>query len=317
MHVKKIVWSLAVLFLIMSGALQAQKSKCSDPLPAHDYSGAGYRNGKTPIPYGKQKATLTFAAGRHTINEQILLSDGDVLRGAGRDKTILYFPKGLKGLGAPCGHQGVDCYDWGNGVISASGKLIGIEELTIEFPVHDWCHYCGEENEGYNGISMSGCSDCWVKNVTIRNCDSGLFIEQRSRNTTVAGLHVYVNAEVKSHLHIAISGFSMNNLVTDFKVYGSSFHGLTGNWGSTSNVFANGWGESIRIEPDHNCNGAGGSESCCPNMMYSNIGGTIESIQQNDRAGNPLQTVLWNVGENNKCPEDAYSAQVKRKRSRH
>ena len=151
--------------------------------------------------------------------------------------------------------------------------------------------------------------------VTIRNCDSGLFIERNSNHTTVEGLHVFVNQGVKSHLHIAISGFSTNNLVSDFKVYGTSFHGLTGNWGSSSNVFANGWGEQIRIEPDHNCNGKGGSESCCPDMMYSNISGTIESIQFVDRSKKPLQTVLWNVGEKTRCAEDAYRAQVDRKRS--
>jgi hypothetical protein len=315
MNIKKTALTLTVLCLMASG-IQAQEPECSDPLPAHDYSGAGYRNGTVPIPYGKLKATLRFDSGRHVINKLILLSDGDVIRGAGRDKTILYFPKGIKGLGEPCGHKGVDCYDWRNGVIRAEGKSIGIEDLTIEFPVHEWCHYCGEKNEGYNGLALSGCSDCWVKNVTIRNSDSGLFIEQSSRNVTVEGLHVYANSGVKSHLHIAISGYSTNNLVTDFKVYGSSFHGLTGNWGSSSNVFANGWAENVRIEPDHNCNGPGGSLSCCPDMMYSNIRGTIESIQTRDRAGNVLQTILWNVGKKDKCPEDAYTAQVMNKRAK-
>src|SRR5688572_9854269 len=124
MKIKKTGCSLAVLFLIVIGTLHAQSSECSDPLPAHDYSGAGYRSGKVPIPYGKQKATLTFSSGRHIIDKMIVVSDGDVLRGAGRDKTILFFPKGLKGLGEPCGHQGVDCYDWANGVIRAQGKSI-------------------------------------------------------------------------------------------------------------------------------------------------------------------------------------------------
>lgn len=314
MAIQDLFRAAALLSLMASGTLQAQKSPCSDPLPAHDYSTVGYRNGLVPIPYGELRATVHFDSGRHTIDNLILLSSGDVLRGAGRDKTVLYFPNGLKGLGEPCGHKGVDCYDWANGVIRAQGKSIGIEDLTVEFPEHEWCHYCGEKSGGYNGVALSGCTDCWVKNVTIRNCDSGLFIEKNSSNVTVDGLHVYVNSGVKSHLHIAISGYSTNNLVTDFKVYGTSFHGLTGNWGSSGNVFANGWGELIRIEPDHNCNGPGGSASCCPNMMYSNIGGVIESIQTHDRAKKALQTVLWNVGEKTKCPEDAYSAQVENKK---
>ena len=311
MHIEKITFSLTVALIVAYSAGFAQETHCTDPLPEHDYSSVGYRQGKVPVPYNKRQATMSFDSGRHTINELMLLSDGDVLRGAGRDKTILYFPKGLRDLGEPCGHKGVDCYDWANGVIRAQGKEIGIEDLTIEFPLHEWCHYCGEKNSGYNGIALSGCSDCWVKNVTIRNCDSGLFIEKESINNTVEGIHVYVNPGTKSHLHIAISGWSNNNLVTGFKIYGSSFHGLTGNWGSASNVFANGWGENIRIEPDHNCNGPGGTASCCPNMMYSNIQGKIESIQTHDRARNALSAVLWNVGEKTKCPEDAYTAQIK------
>ncbi len=315
MNAKRTIRSLVILSFLLTGSLRAQEPSCSDPLPAHDYSRAGYRHGK-PLPSGKKKAAITFDSGRHTIDSLILLSDGQVLRGAGRDKTILYFPKGLKGLGEPCGHKGVDCYDWGNGVIRAEGKEIGIEDLTVEFPRHEWCHYCGDNNEGYNGVAISGCSDCWVRNVTIRNCDSGLFIQDSSHNVTVEGVHVYVNAGVKSHLHIAISGFSNNNLVSDFKVYGASFHGLTGNWGAWSNVFANGWGENIRLEPDHNCNGVGGAASCCPDLMYSNISGTIESIQTRDRGRNALQTVLWNVGEKTKCPQDAYTAQVNNRRRR-
>ncbi|MCB0686694.1 MAG: hypothetical protein KDC53_09215 [Saprospiraceae bacterium] len=85
--------------------------------------------------------------------------------------------------------------------------------------------------------------------------------------------------------------------------------GLTANWGSASNVFANGWGEALRIEPDHNCKGPGGEESCCPHILYSNIKGEIESIQTHNRAKEPLLTDLWNVGEETRCPIDAYTAQ--------
>jgi hypothetical protein len=309
----KTVFSFTFVSFIATGCLYAQQSGCSDPLPDHDYSVVGYHHGTEPVPYHQRQATLRFDSGRFTIDHLIRLSDGDVLRGAGRDKTVLYFPKGLKDLGEPCGHKGVDCFDWGNGVIRASGKEIGIEDLTIEFPTHEWCHYCGDKNGGYNGMSLSGCTDCWVKNVTIRNCDSGLFIEMRSSNVTAEGVDVFTNPGIKSHLHIAISGFSSNNLVTGFKLYGTTFHGLTGNWGSFSNVFANGWGETLRIEPDHNCNGVGGAESCCPDMLYSNITGTVESVQARDRSRQPLTAILWNVGEKTRCPEDAYGAQVAKK----
>ncbi|MBK8503769.1 MAG: hypothetical protein IPL46_17090 [Saprospiraceae bacterium] len=283
---------------------------CQDPLPLYNYSRVGYHQGEDSIPYLKKDATYVFGPGRFTIDSLIRLSSGEILRGAGPDQTILYFPRGLKKLGEPCGHTGVDCFDWGNGVIRAEGIEIGIEDLSIEFPEHTWCHYCGDKNEGFNAISLFQCSNCWIKNITIRNCDSGIFIEGNSANNSIDEITITLQEGVTSHLHIAISGHSINNLVQNFRLYGKSFHGLTANWGSASNVFANGWGESIRLEPDHNCKGPGGAGSCCPHILYSNIRGQIESIQNVNRAGEPQETDLWNVGEISKCPVDAYQAKT-------
>jgi hypothetical protein len=298
-----------VVSLLQHGDLQAQCSPEST-LPSIDFSKVGYRQGDAPIPYQQRPATISYPAGRFTINNLIRLTSGQVLRGAGRDQTILYFPNGLRDLGEPCGNAGVDCYDWKNGVIRANGTEIGIEDLTIEFRDHGWCHYCGTNNGGFNGIDLQNCTNSWVKNVTIRKSDSGVIISGGSNNT-IDGVHVYPIA--KTHIHFAISGFAKNNLVTNFRAYGETFHGITGNWGVNTNVFANGWGENLYVEPDHNCNGSGGSASCSPNMMYSNISGTIKGIQTRDRAGNALQTVLWNVGNTAKCPVDAYAAQLDRR----
>ena len=299
------------LLALSTWTLLAQQNDCADPLPDFDFSKAGYKNGSMPLPYHSQPATLLLGQGRFVVDSLIRLSDGDVLRGAGREKTVLFFPQGLKGLGAPCGHQGVDCFDWSNGVIRAEGKEIGIEDLTVEFPKHGWCHYCGEDNNGYNGISLFKCEDCWVKNVTVKNCDSGIFIEAGSSKVTVEDVSISVNQGIQSHLHIAISGRSTQILVKEFKVYGNTFHGLTANWGSSNSVFSNGWGDTLRIEPDHNCNGVGGSDSCCPNILFTNIRGRVSSMQTHDRANKPLQAIIWNVGEFTKCPEDVYYAQLR------
>ncbi|MCB0666642.1 MAG: hypothetical protein KDC80_12490 [Saprospiraceae bacterium] len=298
-------WVWIWLFLAKAGISQ----DCQDPLPEYDYSRVGYHEGEDPLPYGQKEATYLFGPGRFTIDSLIRLSDGEILRGAGPDHTILYFPAGLKTMGEPCGHEGVDCFDWGNAVIRAEGREIGIEDLSIEFPEHAWCHYCGKENEGYNAISLRRSTDCWVKNVKIRNSDSAIFIEDQSSNNTVESVTIIPQIPGKAHLHIAVSGYSTYNLIRDFRLFGSSFHGLTANWGSASNVFTNGWGESLRIEPDHNCKGPGGVASCCPHILYSNITGKVESIQTVNRAKEPLNTDLWNVGERTRCPVDAYQAQ--------
>jgi hypothetical protein len=57
------------------------------PLPSFDFGNAGYKGG-VPIP--NKPAAKTYGEGRCTINEQIALRSGDVLRGAGKDKTTLF-----------------------------------------------------------------------------------------------------------------------------------------------------------------------------------------------------------------------------------
>jgi hypothetical protein len=293
------------------------QGKPTKPLPSHDYSKVGYKGG-SPLP--QKAATKTYAAGKFTIKKQIILKDGEVLRGAGRDKTTLYFPDGLKQMGVLCRDgtkDNTDCFDWPAskniaglymGVIGLQGSSIGVEDLTIEFPAsHAWKHYANYNNSGYNGFELKECTDCWIRDVTIKNTDNGIMVNG-GKNNTLAGLHIYTRPG-GGHIHIAYSSGTQDNLAINFKVYGTSSHGLTMNWASVGNVFADGWGESIRVEPDHNCNGVGGAASCCKHMLYSNIAGKISSIQKKDRAGNPIPSTLWNLGSLDRCPLDAYSAQ--------
>src|SRR5688500_10914229 len=126
LSVIKVCW-IAVIVLMCGESF----GQCAPEsvLPSFDFSKVGYRQGDTPIPYQQRPATITYPAGRFTINTLSRLSSGQVLRGAGRDQTVLYFPNGLRELGEPCGNPGVDCYDWKNGVIRANGTEIGIEDL--------------------------------------------------------------------------------------------------------------------------------------------------------------------------------------------
>ena len=50
---------------------------------------------------------------------------------------------------------------------------VGIEDMTFEFPNTP---YKGHFTEiGYNAIALYGVSDCWVRNVHVVNCDSGIY----------------------------------------------------------------------------------------------------------------------------------------------
>ena len=52
---------------------------------------------------------------------------------------------------------------------------VGIEDLAISFPLKPYKGHFTEK--GMNGIAMNGVSDCWIRNVRISNCDSGVFVE--------------------------------------------------------------------------------------------------------------------------------------------
>jgi parallel beta-helix repeat protein len=298
------------------------QGKPTEALPSFNFSRVGYHSGAA-LP--DKAATKTYGQGRYTLASQIKLKSGDVLRGAGRDQTILYFPGGLKQMGFLCangekitvtGGGTGDCFDWTHSddkeflaVIGGSGSEIGIEDLTIEFPAdHAWTHHSNYNGtSGYNGIDLLDCTNCWVKNVTIKNADNGIFITDGSNNT-VAGVYVYMRPG-GGHTAIAPQSFSHDNLITNFRVYGTSFHGLVGGWGVRNIVFANGWGENVDIEPDHSCGGKAPASACTKNMLYSNISGTIRRFQTTDRSRSKVPAIRWNVGSVDRCPLDVYTAQ--------
>jgi hypothetical protein len=53
-------------------------------------------------------------------------------------------------------------------------REVGIEDLTIAFPAKPYAGHFTER--GMNAIAMNGVADCWVRNVEIVNCDSGIFL---------------------------------------------------------------------------------------------------------------------------------------------
>jgi hypothetical protein len=183
------------------------------------------------------------------------------------------------------------------------GAETGLEDLTIEFPDPGWGHYQNYNGtSGYNGIDMSDCTNCWVKNVSIKKSDNGIFVD-RSTNATLDGLHVY-SRPGGAHLHVAYVG-SKSSLTKNSRMYGTSAHGLTTTWGEDGSVFANGWGENLDIEPDHGCP----NSPRFKNVVYSNIAGTIRRFQTKDWEGGPFPTIHWNVGAVDRYPLDVYTAQ--------
>ena len=226
-----------------------------------------------------------FGPGRHMITRPLSLTSNQVLRGAGSGNTTLYFPQGLVSMGAPCRTAPQDCHQWGGGVISLTGTNARLQGVTIEFPPHAWEHW-SPRNQGYNGVNFAQCTHCSAEDVVVRNADVGIVLTG-SAHVTVENTAVYANPS-GAHIHYADTA-GQNSTINDFKAYGDSVHGLAGNWGAQNITFSNGWGTSLRLEPDHN-------GPATENMLYQNITGRIKSIQQTNRTGRPVDARFINVG---------------------
>ena len=231
-------------------------------------------------------AAQDFGPGRHVMTRPLVLHSHQVLRGAGSEQTLLYFPEGLVAMGVPCTNKyEKDCHQWRGGVISLTGTNVHLQGVTIEFPPHPWAHW-SHDNQGYNGVSFYQCTHCSAEDVVVRNADVGIALSW-SEYVTVENTAVYANPS-GAHIHYADTA-GRNSTINNFKAYGDSTHGLVGSWGAQNTVFSNGWGTSLRLEPDHN-------GPATENMLYRNITGRIRSIQRTNRAGKPVDAQFINVG---------------------
>lgn len=128
---------------------------------------------------------------------------------------------------------------------ASSVEEVGIENLTFEFPVSD---YAGHFSElGYNAIAYSGVQNSWVRNVTVHNADSGMFIS--GSNNTLQGITMisdrgrHPTRNSTGHHGITLGGTDL--LLTDFDFRTKFIHDITMTHGSAGNVVANGRGEDL------------------------------------------------------------------------
>ena len=112
-------------------------------------------------------------------------------------------------------------------------REIGVEGIAIDFPV---VNYAGHHIEdGYNGLFMSGCLNCWVKDVRVTNSDSGIFVNS-SKNVTVQDVVIDGRG---GHYALMASG-SDQVLFRDFQSYTRTCHTLSFNTYARTTVYTHG-----------------------------------------------------------------------------
>lgn len=128
----------------------------------------------------------------------------------------------------------------------------GIENLTLKF-AHDFytCHLCCK---GYNAITLTSISNCWVRNVDIINADNGIFVTASDfasiRNVAVkVEKPRWVAATQPDNGHHALMiGRSGDVSFRYFSINSQYMHDLSLDGFAERNVFASGSGVDMNLD---------------------------------------------------------------------
>jgi hypothetical protein len=125
----------------------------------------------------------------------------------------------------------------------------GIEGIGFTFPVRP---YEGHFSElGSNAIAVQGARNCWIRDVTIRHADSGIFVS--GDNITLSGIVLVSDRppdrSLKSCGHHGIALGGTDNLLTDFDFRCRFIHDVTVSHGTAGNVVSN--GRAVDLSMDH------------------------------------------------------------------
>lgn len=124
----------------------------------------------------------------------------------------------------------------------------GVENLGFEFPNK---RYKGHFTElGFNPIALNGVTDCWMRNIRIKNADSGPFING-SFNTAdgivLESERGVDNQKCAGHHGISLGG--TDNLLVNFEIRTRFIHDLTVDACCSGNVISR--GKAVDLSLDH------------------------------------------------------------------
>lgn len=130
---------------------------------------------------------------------------------------------------------------------------VGIEGMTISF---DAVPYEGHFSElGRNAIAFNNTSDCWVRDVKIKNCDSAIFFT--GVQGTIDGLTVLSSRKAYQNTqgHHGVT-LGLDNLLMNFAFKTHFIHDITMTRLSAGNVIKNGSGVNLSLDHHKRANHA-------------------------------------------------------------
>jgi hypothetical protein len=117
----------------------------------------------------------------------------------------------------------------------------GIEGLAFQFPKTKYPGHLKEK--GYNALSVSLAIHCWVKDIRIRNADSGLFLHSCA-HVTAEDLDI---SGRRMHHPMSVS-WSTYCLIQRWRLTAPHRHGTTLSWAAHGNVFADGFARNLAMD---------------------------------------------------------------------
>ncbi|MCA9192566.1 MAG: hypothetical protein KDB03_12415 [Planctomycetales bacterium] len=128
---------------------------------------------------------------------------------------------------------------------ASSVEESGIQGLSFYFPNEP---YAGHFTElGFNAIALTGVRNCWIRDIVIHNCDSGIFVSG-SQNTLQDIAFTSERLEERSRQatgHHGITLRGQDNLLADFAFQTRFMHDITVSRGSSGNVTMRGRGVDL------------------------------------------------------------------------
>ncbi len=124
---------------------------------------------------------------------------------------------------------------------------VGIEAMSFEFPVTPYEGHFTEA--GYNAIAINRASDCWVRDIHIRNADSGVYLT--GTFCTLDGLTI--DSQRQPHTGDRATGhhgvqMGMNCLAMNFDFQTHFIHDFTVDSANSRNVVKNGRGVNLSLD---------------------------------------------------------------------
>ena len=143
-----------------------------------------------------------------------------------------------------------DCkLQWNPGVRSFEPSVTesGVEQLGFEFPNTP---YAGHFTElGFNAVAMTGCSDCWARDLRIVNADSGLYLNGNfctAQNIVIESARKTDRTGSTGHHGVSFSG--ADNLFTAFDYRTQFIHDISVDGCASGNVIAGGKGVDLCLD---------------------------------------------------------------------